>query len=60
MIETLLALALAMGLRLEVGHAAYYADGVMEQVVRIRQAGWTAGDLPVELPPVVGFVASPT
>jgi len=58
-IETFLALVLVAGLRFEVGHAAYYADGVMEQVVCVHQAGWTAGDLPVDLPPVIGFVAVP-
>ena len=42
---------------IDVGHAAYYDHGVMEQVVRIRQAGWTASPLPEELPNVLGFVA---
>jgi hypothetical protein len=55
MIDFLLSLFLLFNLQF--GHAAYYADGAMEQVVRIRQAGWTAGDLPTDLPPVVGFVA---
>lgn len=59
MIETLIALVLALGLRLEIGHAAYYSDEVMEQVVKVRQAGWTAGPLPVELPRVIGYVARP-
>lgn len=45
---------------LQVGHAAYYAPNVMEQVVAVRQAGWTAGDLPAEVPPgVTCFVATP-
>ena len=42
---------------LEQGQAAYYNRGVFEQVVAIRQAGWTANPLPEELPPVIGFVA---
>jgi len=46
--------------RLQVGHAAYYADGVMADVIAVRQAGWTAGDLPAEVPPgVTCFVATP-
>jgi len=57
MIEFLTSLFLLFNLQF--GHAAYYAPGVMGQVVRIRQAGWTAGDLPVNLPPIVGFVAVP-
>lgn len=54
-----LILALLVELRFEYGHAAYYSEGVMEQVVAVRQAGWAAGSLPVSLPPVVGFVAVP-
>jgi len=54
----LLALITSLGLRFETGHAAYYAKGRMMEVVRVRQAGWTAGDLPVELPPCIGFVAT--
>lgn len=42
---------------IDVGHAAYYNPGVMEQVVAVRQAGWTANPLLEELPPVIGFVA---
>lgn len=41
----------------EQGQAAYYNSGVFEQVVAIRQTGWTANPLPEELPPVIGFVA---
>lgn len=55
----LLALALHLGLQIESGQAAYYAPQVMERVVVVRQAGWTAGPLPEELPPVIGFVATP-
>ena len=55
----LLALIASLGLQIESGQAAYYAPRVMERVVRVRQAGWTAGTLPAELPPVVGFVATP-
>ncbi len=55
----LLALVASLGLRFEAGHAAYYARGRMMEVVRVRQAGWTAGDLPANLPPVIGFVATP-
>jgi hypothetical protein len=58
MFKTIL-VALALMFQVEMGHVAYYADGVMEQVVAVRQAGWTAGDLPVNLPPVIGFVARP-
>lgn len=53
------ALVASLGLCVEAGSAAYYADGVMERVVAVRQAGWTAGPLPAELPPVIGFVARP-
>jgi hypothetical protein len=46
------------GLWMEAGQAAYYNEGVMEQVVDIRQAGWAAGSLPDPLPAdVVGFAA---
>lgn len=46
------------GLWIEAGYAAYYGEGVMEQVIEIRQAGWTAGPLPDPLPAdVVGCVA---
>jgi hypothetical protein len=46
------------GLWMEAGQAAYYNEGVMEQVVEIRQAGWAAGALPDPLPAdVVGFAA---
>lgn len=41
----------------EQGQAAYYNPGRFEQVVAVRQAGWTANPLPEELPPVIGFVA---
>jgi hypothetical protein len=40
------------------GHAAYYAEGVMEQVVYVRQhtaSVWKT--LPPDVPPVIGFVA---
>lgn len=44
---------------LQVGHAAYYADGVMADVIAVRQAGWTAGTLPVDVPDgVTCFVAT--
>lgn len=49
--------ALLLLANLRAGHAAYYAEGVMEQVVEIRQAGWTAGPLPAELPDVDGYIA---
>jgi len=39
------------------GHAAYYADGVMEGVVYVRQHSDTWATLPVGIPPVIGFVA---
>lgn len=35
---------------LRMGHAAYYAPDVMERVIAVRQAGWTASSLPVEAP----------
>lgn len=41
------------------GQAAYYSDGVFEDVIRMRQAGNTAMSLPRELPPVIGYVATP-
>ena len=41
----------------EQGQAAYYNPGVFEQVVAIRQAGWTANPLPKQLAPIIGFVA---
>lgn len=56
MIKILLAFFLSLFL-IEQGQAAYYSPGVFEQVVAIRQSGWTAGPLPEELPPVIGFVA---
>lgn len=40
------------------GVASQYAPGVMERVVRVRQAGRTARNLPRELPAVDGFVAA--
>jgi len=52
-------IALALHFQVEMGHIAYYSQGVMESVVAVRQAGWTAGPLPADLPPVVGFVARP-
>jgi hypothetical protein len=42
----------------EPGVASQYAPGVMELVVRVRQAGRTARDLPADLPDVDGFVAA--
>lgn len=39
------------------GNLSQYAPGVMEHVVRIRQAGLTAKSLPTVLPPVDGFLA---
>ncbi len=42
---------------IDVGHVAYYNPGVMEQVVAVRQAGWTANPLPPEFSHVIGFVA---
>jgi len=44
--------------QIEMGHAAYYSEGRMEQTVVIRQAGWTAYPLPRELPPVHDFIAT--
>jgi hypothetical protein len=44
---------------LRIGHAAYYAQGVMADVIAVRQAGWAVGELPVEAPPgVTCFVAT--
>lgn len=54
----LLALVASLGLRVEFGYAGYYAHGVMRDVVRVRQAGWTANPLPADLPPVIGFIAT--
>ena len=39
------------------GWASQYSEGVMDRVVRVRQAGRTAMDLPAVLPAVDGFVA---
>lgn len=39
------------------GHAAYYAEGVMEGVVYVRQHSDMWGRLSAEVPPVIGFVA---
>jgi len=39
------------------GFASQYSPGVMESVVRVRQSGRTAMDLPAVLPAVDGFVA---
>lgn len=51
-------LFLTFNLSIKTGHAAYYADGVMEQVVAMRQSGNTAMPLPKPIPDgIVGFVA---
>ena len=60
MIDCLATLLLALGLSIavEYGHAVYYAEGVMEEVVYVRQHTdkvWAT--LPKEVPPVIGFVA---
>lgn len=39
------------------GTASQYSPGVMERVVKTRQSGRTARDLPRELPPVDGYIA---
>ena len=39
------------------GWASQYAPNVMDRVVRVRQSGRTAMDLPTSLPAVDGFVA---
>ena len=39
------------------GWASQYAPNVMDRVVRVRQSGRTAMDLPAVLPAVDGFVA---
>lgn len=39
------------------GHASQYAPGVMDSVIRTRQAGLTGADMPEDLPDVDGFVA---
>lgn len=41
----------------EYGHAAYYAEGVMEEVIYVRQNCETWGSLPLEKPHVIGYVA---
>jgi hypothetical protein len=52
-------IALLLMTQLQVGHAAYYSQGVMEDVIAVRQAGWAIGELPVEAPPgVTCFVAT--
>lgn len=59
MIDWLIALILAFKLNItvEVGHAAYYDDGIMEGVIYVRQNCDTWGDLDAEIPPVIGYVA---
>lgn len=52
-------LSLLIMVNVDYGHAAFYSSGVMEEVVAIRQAGWTANPLPVELPPIQDFIATP-
>jgi len=39
------------------GWASQYGPGVMESVIRVRQAGRTAMTLPMELPETDGYVA---
>lgn len=39
------------------GWCSQYDPGVMEAVIRTRQAGWTAMRLPVSLPEVSGYIA---
>ena len=39
------------------GTASQYAPGVMDRVIANRQAGITAMDLPLKLPPVDGYIA---
>lgn len=41
------------------GYASQYAPGVMERVIRVRQAGLTAQGLPQDLPKVDGYAAVP-
>jgi hypothetical protein len=41
------------------GIASQYAPGVMQRTIRVRQAGRTAHDLPLELPEVDGYAAHP-
>ena len=53
----LVLVALLSYVTIDVGHAAYYNPGVMEQVVAVRQAGWTANPLPPEFSHVIGFIA---
>jgi hypothetical protein len=51
--------ALILLARLQVGHAAYYAPDVMENVIAVRQAGRVASPLPAEAPErVTCFVAT--
>jgi hypothetical protein len=46
--------------QIKMGHAAYYAEHRMEEVVHVRQAGLTAQSLPTAIPDgIVGFVALP-
>jgi len=52
--------ALLLLAHLQVGHAAYYNPQIFEQVVAVRLAGWTAGDLTEDdLRGVIGYVAVP-
>jgi len=53
-------LVLLAAYSIQYGHAAHYAPGRMEEVVAVRLAGWTAGNLSEEdLVGVIGFVAIP-
>ena len=54
----LLALVASLGLRFERGFVGYYADGIMRDVVAMRQSGNTAMPLPRELPKVCGYIAT--
>lgn len=57
MIEILIALTSLF--HVTYGHAAYYSEGVFKEVIQMRQSGNTAMSLPREVPPVIGFVATP-
>jgi hypothetical protein len=56
MIEWFIALVFSF-ITLEYGHAAYYNEGVMEDVIYVRQNSAVWESLPSEVPPVIGFVA---
>ena len=44
-------------LHIHTGIASQYSGGIMERVIRVRQARLTAHDLPLKIPNVDGYIA---